>query len=58
MNAERAFLDTNVLVYAVSSGDLKKPTANDLVTRGGIVSVQVLNEFVAVARGKRPNTVE
>ena len=48
----RPFLDTNVLVYAVLSDDPRRPTAERLLTAGGTISVQVLNEFVNVARGK------
>ncbi len=46
-----AFLDTNVLVYAVST-DVRGPIARRLLRRGGVVSVQVLNEFANVARKK------
>lgn len=48
----RPFLDTNVLVYAALSDDPRRPTAERLLTGGGTISVQVLNEFVNVARGK------
>ena len=47
----KAFFDTNILVYTATS-DAKKPQALDCLRRGGIVSVQVLNEFVHVARRK------
>lgn len=46
-------LDTNVLVYAVSQDRDKAQVSKELIARGGIVGVQVLNEFVAVARRKR-----
>jgi predicted nucleic acid-binding protein len=46
-----AFFDTNVLVYAVSS-DSRKVQADRILRAGGIVSVQVLNEFANVARNK------
>ena len=48
----RPFLDTNVLIYAVSQNDPRAPKAEALLLAGGIVSVQVLNEFVAEARRK------
>lgn len=51
MNGE-VFLDTNVLVYAAAKGDPRAGIATALVARGGTVSVQVLNEFVSVARRK------
>jgi predicted nucleic acid-binding protein len=47
----RAFLDTNILVYAQQSG-AKGETAKDIVAKGGIISVQVLNELVSVLRRK------
>jgi predicted nucleic acid-binding protein len=50
--AVRAFFDTNVLVYAFSSNDRRKAAAEELLTRGGIIGVQTLNEFVSVAAGK------
>jgi predicted nucleic acid-binding protein len=49
---DKVFFDTNVLVYAMAQGDLRTPEAEGLLTQGGVVSVQVLNEFVRVALGK------
>jgi predicted nucleic acid-binding protein len=46
------FLDTNVLLYSIAEGDPRTEAAEALLTAGGIVSVQVLNEFVATARRK------
>ena len=48
----KAFFDTNVLVYAVSQDDLRSARAEELLAAGGIISVQILNEFVSVARRK------
>jgi predicted nucleic acid-binding protein len=48
----RAFFDSNVLIYAMVSGDPRRERAQQLVARGGVISVQVLYEFVAVARRK------
>ncbi|MCX7341306.1 MAG: PIN domain-containing protein [Hyphomicrobiales bacterium] len=45
----KAFFDTNILIYAVGD-DHRRDRAEALVNRGGIVSTQVLNEFVNVAR--------
>jgi predicted nucleic acid-binding protein len=46
------FFDTNVLVY-VASGDSKKADrAERIISGGGVVSVQVLNELSNVARRK------
>jgi predicted nucleic acid-binding protein len=51
MNAD-AFFDTTILVYAIAEDDPRVPAAEELLSRGGQISVQVLNEFVAVARRK------
>lgn len=48
----KAFLDTNVLLYAIGQHDSRTPRAEALVEHGGIVSVQVLNELAAVAHRK------
>jgi predicted nucleic acid-binding protein len=48
----KAFFDTNVLIYSVAENDARTETAEMLLADGGIVSVHVLNEFVAVARRK------
>ena len=50
--SDDAFLDTNVLVYAFKRDDPRAIIADKLLASGGLVSVQVLNEFVAVARRK------
>jgi len=47
-----AFLDTNVLLYLFSADQAKADRAEELAAGGAIVSVQVLNEFVAVAQRK------
>ncbi|HXJ37722.1 MAG TPA: PIN domain-containing protein [Bryobacteraceae bacterium] len=46
---DRAFIDTNVLVYAFSASGRKTEIAESLLLGGGIVGVQTLNEFVNVA---------
>jgi predicted nucleic acid-binding protein len=46
------FLDTNILVYAHTEGDNRTAIARQLLFEGGVVSVQVLNEFASVARAK------
>ena len=46
-----AFIDTNVLIYAQGTG-AKGETARRVVLAGGVISVQVLNEFAAVLRRK------
>ena len=46
-----AFIDTNVLIYA-HGADEKSETARQTILAGGVISVQVLNEFAAVLRRK------
>ena len=48
----KAFFDTNVLIYAIAQNDARGPRAEALLAAGGVVSVQVLNEFVSVTRRK------
>ena len=48
----RAFFDTNVLIYALAKGDPRSKRAEELLAAGGVLSVQILNEFVSVARRK------
>ena len=50
--SDRAFLDTNVFVYAIVQDDPRSHNAEKLISAGGRVSVQVLNEFAAVVRRK------
>ena len=46
------FFDTNLLVYAQQHGD-KADRARALLAGGGALSVQVINEFAAVAHRKQ-----
>lgn len=46
------FFDTNVLFYLVSTDSKKADTVEALLAGGGIISVQVLNEFTSVALRK------
>ena len=46
------FLDTNVLIYSVARNDARSEIAEALLAAGGVVSVQVFNEFAATARRK------
>jgi predicted nucleic acid-binding protein len=48
MSADKPFFDTNVLLYLLSA-DVKADKAEALLALGGVVSVQVLNEFASVA---------
>lgn len=45
-----SFIDTNVLVYLASADADKAARAEEIVARGGTVSVQVLDELANVAR--------
>lgn len=47
-----AFFDTNVIVYFVSEDPRKALRSAELLKAGGLVSVQVLNEFAWVVRRK------
>lgn len=49
----RSFFDTNVLVYAFSEAGVRTRQAELLLAGGGLISVQVLNEFVAVLRRRQ-----
>jgi predicted nucleic acid-binding protein len=49
MRGDRAFFDTNVLIYAFAKDDPRAQIAETLLGGGGVVGVQTLNEFVAVA---------
>jgi predicted nucleic acid-binding protein len=50
--SDRPFFDTTILIYAVSEGDPRTAAAEELLSAGGYISVQVLNEFAAVAHRK------
>lgn len=52
MNAAEVFYDTNVVLYLLSADAAKADRAEELLAGGGRVSVQVLNEFAAVASRK------
>lgn len=48
----KPFFDTNVVIYAFGKGDSRAEIARSLLTGGGVVGVQTLNEFAAVMRRK------
>ena len=52
MNEAESFFDTNVLLYLLSNDSAKADRAEALLAAGGVISVQVLNEFVSVASRK------
>ena len=48
----KPFFDTNILLYLLSVDPAKADTAEALLSRGGVISVQVLNEFASVTSRK------
>jgi predicted nucleic acid-binding protein len=52
MRGGEDFFDTNVVLYLLSADPAKADRAEELLAIGGTISVQVLNEFVAVASRK------
>ena len=60
MRATDIFFDTNVLLYLISGDSIKADRAEELIGAGGVISVQVLNEFASVASRKnsmRPSEI-
>jgi predicted nucleic acid-binding protein len=52
MSGGEDFFDTNVVLYLLSADPAKADRAEELLAIGGTISVQVLNEFVAIASRK------
>ena len=52
MRGAERFIDTNVLLYLLSADGTRANRAEEIVADGGVISVQVLNEFAAVATRK------
>jgi predicted nucleic acid-binding protein len=52
MSAAERFFDTNVILYLLSGDDARADRAEKELSAGGVVSVQVLNEFASVALRK------
>jgi len=52
MSAPEVFFDTSVVLYLLSADEQKADRIEGLLAAGGAISVQVLNEFAAVARRK------
>ena len=53
MRGGDVFFDTNILLYLISEDITKADRAETLLALGGVISVQVLNEFAAVALRKQ-----
>lgn len=52
MSGAEFFFDTNIVLYLLSGDTVKADRAEELLAIGGVISVQVLNEFAAVASRK------
>lgn len=52
MAASKRFIDTNVLLYLLCGDAAKADRAEAELSAGGVISVQVLNEFASVASRK------
>lgn len=52
MSGNKAFIDSNVLIYLLSDDTIKANQAETIVRAGGLISVQVLNEMANVMRRK------
>ncbi len=48
----KSFFDTNVLIYASVNHEPRTAIARELLAGGGVISVQMLNEFVNIALRK------
>jgi predicted nucleic acid-binding protein len=57
MSEAEVFFDTNVLLYLLSNDAARADRAEALLAAGGVVSVQVLNEFASVASCKLTMTI-
>jgi predicted nucleic acid-binding protein len=47
-----SFIDTNILLYVASGDPVKADRAQAILSEGGVISVQVLNEVANVTRRK------
>lgn len=52
MSIGNVFIDTNVILYLLSTDTAKADRAEEIVGKGGTISVQVLNELAAVTQRK------
>ena len=48
MKTDKPFFDTNILLYLLSKDNRKADCAEVIIAKGGMISVQVLNEFASV----------
>ncbi len=52
------FFDSNILLYAFGSDQRKAEIASQLLSLGGVITVQVLDEFASVSLRKRRAPIE
>jgi predicted nucleic acid-binding protein len=52
MAQSKSFIDSNALLYLLSSDQTKADKAESLLLKGATISVQVLNEITSVSRRK------
>ena len=52
MNAADQFFDSNVVLYLISEDETKADKVEELISQGGHISVQVLNESASIATRK------
>jgi predicted nucleic acid-binding protein len=52
MKTDKPFFDSNVLLYLLSEDNRKADRTEAVIALGGVISVQVLNEFASVASRK------
>lgn len=50
--SDDVFFDTNILLYLLTDDPVKASRSDELVAMGGVISVQVLNEFTSIATRK------
>jgi predicted nucleic acid-binding protein len=50
--SDKVFFDTSILIYAFAQDPQKTPVTENLLSKGGHIGIQVLNEFASVARRK------
>lgn len=52
MKHDKCFFDTNILLYLLFGDSVRADRAETIISNGGVISVQVLNEFASVASRK------
>jgi predicted nucleic acid-binding protein len=52
MSEDKVFFDTNILIHEFSEDAAKASASEDVIRGGGVISVQVLNEFASAGLRK------